>query len=114
MEGATRPIRLHGIIKTAEGRLARIALMADPMNSEADAESPEHGEIPSGVEGANPAFVFQGDDVEPLVEAVLDAPVAALVVEQRGGIVTAWVMGGQQEELFERGRRLAGIVDRLL
>lgn len=94
IEGAARPIRLHGIVKAAEGRLARIALMADPVNSEADAQSSEHGEIPSGVEGANPALIFQGDDVESLVEAVLDAPVAALVVEQSGGIVIPRVMSG--------------------
>jgi len=88
--------------------------MADPVNGEADAQPPEHGQIPSAVERTDPTFIFQCDNVEALMQAILDAPVTALVAEPRGGIVRLRIMGGQQKELLEGGLRLGRIVDGLL
>lgn len=74
--------------------MARITLMSDPVNRETYAQPPKHCQIPGGVEGADTTLIFQGYDVEPLVEAVFDAPVAALVGEQSCGIVMRRRMRG--------------------
>ena len=114
MEGDACAISLHGIVEAAEGRLARVGLMPDPVDGKADAEPAEHGQIPSGGGSANPALVLACNHVQPLMQTAFDAPVTALVVEQRTGIIGAWVVGGQQEELFEGSLWLAGIVHCLL
>lgn len=88
--------------------------MSAPVNRQADSQTTEHRQIPSRVQRAHPTLVFQGDHIQPLMQAVLDAPVAAFIVEPRGGIVGLRLMSGQQEELLEGGGRLAGIINRLL
>ena len=114
VEGAARPIGLHGRIEAFECGLAWIGLAADPADCQADAQAPKHRQIPSGIGCTDTALVFQGDHIQSLMQTVLDAPVSAFIVEQRARVVVLRVMRCEQEELFEGSRRFGGIVNRLL
>lgn len=81
VEGATVPIRLHGVVEATEGCLSGIGLMANPMNRQRHAQTPEHGQIPNGIERADPTLVLKGNDVETLMQLVLDAPIPSFVAQ---------------------------------
>jgi len=58
-----------------------VALMFDPNDSEGIGRTTEEAEIESGGACAHAALVFVGGDIEPMVQAALDAPVVTVGLE---------------------------------
>ena len=114
VEGDAGAVRFHGIVEAAERRFPRVVLVSDPVDRQTDTQAPEHPQIPSGVAGAHATLVFQGAHIEPLMQAILDAPVAPLVVEPSPGIVALRAMARDEEELLEGGLGFGRIVNCLL
>lgn len=52
--------------------------MADPVGGNARSGSADDSQVESSVAVAEAAAVFSGDDIEPLVQAIFDAPVIAI------------------------------------
>jgi len=58
-----------------------VALMFDPDDSEGIGRATEEAEIEGGCACAYTALVFVGGDIEPMVQAALDAPVVTVGLE---------------------------------
>ena len=71
----------------------------NPVDGQAHDGSSDHSQIQSGMAVADAAAVFTGNDVQPLVQTIFDAPVVTIRTEHLLGVhLRHWARG--QEKLY--------------
>ena len=89
----------HEIVEAAHGGPALVFAMADPAHGHTHDGPSDHRQIERRVT-SHPAAIFSGNDVQPLVQAVFNAPVFAIGIEHLLGVHLRRRTGGHQEFYF--------------
>jgi hypothetical protein len=76
----------HEIVKSAQGGLAAVVAVADPMHGHADDGPSYDGQVHDGVGFSNSAAVLARDDIEPEMQAGFNAPVSAVGLKHLLGV----------------------------
>lgn len=71
----------HMVVKPGGGGLAWIGHALDPMDCKTVGGATKESEVPSVGGMPDSAFVFQGADIEAVMEAAFDSPVVAVGLE---------------------------------
>ena len=68
----------HSFLELGGGDALGALLVAAPLDKEADGEAAEHAQHPDAIVTLDATTVVIVGDIQPLVEAVFDAPTAAI------------------------------------